>query len=91
MQKPVIIMAGIFLAAGATVQASPTTLTRGPFDVTFYNNGDTNGHFVSQQDWTAQQMAAVSTSVPKWSSSIANVPERQIQMHLFGMTFQVPS
>jgi hypothetical protein len=87
MQKPVIIVAGIFLAVGATVQASPTTLTRGPFDVTFYNNGDTDGHFVSQQDWTAQQMAAVGTSVPQWSSSIANVPGRQIQMHLFWNDF----
>ena len=87
MNRSIIIVVGMFLGAGATIQASPTTQAYGPFDVTFYNNGDTDGYFSSQQDWRAEQMAVVSTSVPKWSSSITNVPGRQIQMHVFWNDF----
>ena len=85
--KTIKIVIGIVLAVGATAQAAPTTQTFGPFDVTFYNNGDTDGYFAGAQNWTAQQMADVGASVPSWSSMINNVPGRQIQMHAFWNDF----
>ena len=86
MKKRSIVTA-IILFVGAIAQAAPTTVTWGPFDVTFYNDGDTDGYFIGGQDWTAQQMGAVGASVPQWSSLITNVPGRQIQMHAFWNDF----
>ena len=63
--------------------AAPLTLSHGYFDLTFYNTGDTNGTATGQQDWSSQQIADVTASVDAWASQIANVPGRQIQMHLF--------
>jgi hypothetical protein len=81
------IIQGIVLAVGTMAQAAPTAETFGPFDVTFFNLGDTDGYFTGEQDWTAQQRAAIGASVQQWSSMITNVPGRQTQMHVFWNNF----
>jgi hypothetical protein len=75
-------------AAGAA-QAVPVTVTNGPFDCTFYNNGDTEPGTgrVGAQDWTAQQMTDVASSITNWSSKIANVQGRQVALHLVWYNF----
>lgn len=83
MKSFTAILLGIVLAVGTMAQTAPTTKTFGPFDVTFYNFGDTDGYLTGQQDWTDQQRAAVGASVQRWSSMITNVPGRQVQMHVF--------
>jgi hypothetical protein len=60
------IIQGIVLAVGTMAQAAPTAETFGPFDVTFFNLGDTDGYFTGEQDWTAQQRAAIGASVQQW-------------------------
>ena len=88
MRKWIIVfVAAIVLSVGATAQAEEMTQTYGPFDVTFYNNGDSDGYNTGGQDWTAQQMADVGASVGTWSSMITNTPGRQVQMHAFWETF----
>lgn len=65
------------------VNAAPVTQHYGVFDVTFYNTGEGDGYTTGQQDWTAQQMADVATSISTWQSHISNIPGRQVQMHAF--------
>jgi hypothetical protein len=60
-----------------------TSQTFGPFDVTFYNSGEGNGLYTSQQNWTSQQITDVGNSINAWSSLISNTPGRQIKMHVF--------
>lgn len=80
--KSLLYSAMIWLL-GLTVCAAPVTVTHGVFDITFYNSGDTNGYTTGQQDWNAEQIADVTASIDAWSHNIANIPGRQIQMHVF--------
>lgn len=59
-----------------------------PFEVSFYNNGETDGSgSVSLQDWTAQQMDDVLASLQAWSGQIANTAGRRVEMHAFWTNF----
>ena len=76
----------VFLAAlclGAAPAQAEITHTYGAFDVTFYGNAETDGFTTGTQNWTSQQMTDVGASVQPWSSLIANVPGRQVKMHVF--------
>ena len=66
------------VADGATI-----TQSYGPFDCVFYNAGDSNGSWTGEENWTSEQMADVGASVGVWASQIANVPGRQVNMHVF--------
>ena len=79
----VLPLAFAALAILSSALAVPVTVTYGPFDVTFYNNGDNDGFRTSFQDWSAQQQADVGATITTWSSQITNVPVRQVQLRLF--------
>jgi len=57
----------------------------GPFQISFYNKGDSGSHsgLTGEMNWTAQQRADVRAAIDAWSSRIANTPGRQIQLHVF--------
>jgi len=73
----------LLVLAVTTAQGVPVTQTYGPFDVTFYNNGDTDGYLTGEQNWTPEQRADVGTTIQAWDSYITNVPGRQIRMHVY--------
>jgi autotransporter-associated beta strand protein len=73
------LVGGIAGPAGGT----PTTRTVGPFDITFYNNRDSDGESRGRQNWTTTEMNDVAAAVATWTSRLTNVPGRQIQFHLF--------
>ena len=54
----------------------------GPFEVTFYNNGDSDGTATSQQDWTEPQMADVAAAIAAWTNRLAMTPGRPIALHM---------
>ena len=60
-----------------------TILTLGPFNVTFYNNNESDGSNSSQQNWTTQEMDDVAAAVRFWEGRITNVTGRQIKLHMF--------
>jgi hypothetical protein len=72
-----------FLTAAAICSATPTTQSYGVFDVTFYNNGDSDGYETGEQNWTSQQMTDVAASISAWQGNIENIPGRQLRMHAF--------
>ncbi|MBN1456595.1 MAG: PEP-CTERM sorting domain-containing protein [Sedimentisphaerales bacterium] len=63
--------------------ATVSTVSHGYFNLNFYNTGDSNGSETGQANWTAEQMADVVASTNAWSSGIANVAGRQIEVDLF--------
>ncbi len=71
------------LTMGTICNATPVTQSYGVFDVTFYNNGDSDEYGAGEQDWTSQQMADVAASISSWQSNIGNTTGRQIKMHVF--------
>lgn len=73
----------VLFCAPLIAHAAPITQTCGPFDVTFYNDGDTDGYETGEGNWTPEQMADVSASVQSWASYISDTPARQVQMHAF--------
>lgn len=73
------------LASGG--QATPVVRNVGPFTVTFYNYGDSDGVETGQQDWTTEQMDDVASGIEVWDNGLANVPGRQINMHAFWINF----
>ena len=80
---PTAVIALILLGIVASAQAVPTVQNYGPFQITFYHSGDSDGDTTSGLNWTAQQMADVASSVTVWDNPIANTPGRQINMHMF--------
>jgi len=72
---------------GSTAFAAPVVVSYGPFDVTFYNNGDSNGSTTSGQDWTAEQMNDVAASIEAWDSRINNTHGRQIKLDALWIEF----
>ncbi|AKJ64745.1 hypothetical protein [Kiritimatiella glycovorans] len=71
------LLAGLCLPADAIVVE-----TYGPFDVSFYEEGDVYGTTTNQQDWTAEQMADVESAIQAWDAGIQNTAGRQISLHL---------
>ena len=65
--------------------ATPTVQNYGPFRVTFYNTGDTDdsGTTTGDQDWTAEQMNDVAACINTWDAKIADMPGRQVELHMF--------
>ncbi len=79
-----VVILAIILAAGVSaVQATTTAANYGPFRVTFYNDGDTDGTNVGEQNWTAEQMGDVAASIASWDDVILDTPGRQIELHMF--------
>jgi len=74
------------LLAGA-LEAAPVTVAYGPFDVTFYNSGDSNGVYAGEQDWTAEQMSDFAAAIAAWDDRIDNVPGRQIKLDALWIEF----
>jgi hypothetical protein len=72
------------LAAGPkNILATPIVQDYGPFTVSFYNSGDSNGMYAGEKNWTAQEMTDVAASIQAWDQYIENTQGRQIEMHLF--------
>ena len=67
--------------------ATVSTVSHGYFNLNFYNTGDSNSSATGQANWTAEQMADVAASTNAWSSGIANVAGRQIEVDLFWNSF----
>jgi hypothetical protein len=82
-----VFVVAIALSIGAASQATLVIETYGPFDVTFYGDGENDGYNTGALDWTAEQRADVGAAVMAWDSHITNVPGRQIQMHVFWENF----
>ncbi len=60
-----------------------TVRTLGPFNISFYNNGQSDNGGTSTQDWTAQQIEDVLGAISAWVGNIHNVPGRQMELHFF--------
>ena len=60
-----------------------TVHTIGPFNVSFYNAGQSDNGGSSTQDWTAQQIEDVLAAIGSWTSNIFNIPGRQMELHFF--------
>lgn len=78
-----VIVITLLVLCVQTVQATPVVQTYGVFDVTFHNNGDSDGYVTGGQNWTSEQMADVGAAIGAWTSNIDDVPARQVSMHLF--------
>jgi autotransporter-associated beta strand protein len=63
-----------------------TTHSYGPFDVSFYNTGDTytqySTTYTGAANWTTAQMDDVGAMIQIWDSGITNTTSRQIKMNL---------
>jgi autotransporter-associated beta strand protein len=73
----------VFAGQAGPAGATPQTRTAGPFQATFYGNGDSDGISTGEQDWTAQQMDDAAASILSWSGRITNSPGRQVVAHMF--------
>jgi autotransporter-associated beta strand protein len=74
----------VALSALLPVPAIAQTLrTVGPFDVSFYNSGQSDGGATGAFDWTPQQMDDIAAALISWGNGIANTPGRQVKLHLF--------
>jgi autotransporter-associated beta strand protein len=67
--------------------ATPTVVTVGPYTLTFYNSGDSDGNASSVRNWTQQQIADVTASASTWTSTLYNTAGRQINLHLLWYNF----
>ena len=82
----VLLSAALLLTASAALAAEARTA--GPFTITFYNNGETDGSGTTGgQNWTTQQMDDVVASASTWTAKIGNVAARQIDLHMFWKNF----
>ncbi|MCX5676712.1 MAG: hypothetical protein NTX87_17085, partial [Planctomycetota bacterium] len=84
-RQALLLLAVLFLVGGIVghAQATPVKRTVGPFDLTFYNNYESDLESIGSQNWTTQQMDDVAASVAVWSNRITNTKGRQVQVHLF--------
>jgi len=78
-----LLAVAVALFAWDEAGATPSVVTAGPFTLTFYNNGDSDGSTSGVQNWTAQQMDDAAAGVAAWSGTIYNAPGRQVNLHLF--------
>jgi autotransporter-associated beta strand protein len=74
---------GFFLSLIPTPAAAQILRTVGPFDVTFYNNTQSDGGATGAVDWTPQQMDDIAAALSSWTNGISNAPGRQVKLHLF--------
>ena len=58
-----IIVAAVFSLAFSTLAAAATLRSIGPFDVTFYNMGESAVGYTGEQDWTEEQIADIGAAV----------------------------
>jgi len=72
----------LMIAAWQIVSAQ-TVHTLGPFNVSFYNAGQSDNGGSSTQDWTTQQIEDVLAAIGAWTSNIYNIPGRQMELHFF--------
>ena len=76
-------LALLLLGFAAIAWATPATQTVGPWDITFFNNGDEyagNGS-AGAKDWEQEEMAAVAAMLGVWDAHIGNSwPTRQIKL-----------
>ncbi|MFC1677557.1 hypothetical protein ACFL3G_10915 [Planctomycetota bacterium] len=79
--KAIAVISLLLLAPAAN--ATPIIQTLGPFDVTFYNAGDSDGLYTGSQNWTPEQITDVAASIDAWASNIDENPIRNVNMHLF--------
>jgi len=85
-EKVALLVILLFLAP--CVGLATTIRTAGPFTVTFYHNGETDGSGTTgQQDWTLQQMDDIAACINIWASSVINSAGRQVDMHCFWYNF----
>jgi hypothetical protein len=65
--------------------ATPTVEDYGPFQVTFFNNGDSDSAtgLTGAQNWTSIEMSDVQTSIQAWSGMITNAPARKVDLSMF--------
>jgi hypothetical protein len=77
----ILSLAAVFLAPLAAMGA-PVTQTVGPWDVTYYNAGDTySGGYVGAKDWSAAEMSDIAAMLNVWDQSITNAPPpRQMKL-----------
>ncbi|MHC4456337.1 MAG: PEP-CTERM sorting domain-containing protein [Planctomycetota bacterium] len=94
MTKLIAQITAIVFILTVTMARATTIQTYGPFDVTFYNNGEgyeIEGYpadeFKGQQDWTSEQMSDVGSAIDAWDSYITDTPGRQIKVHMFWYEF----
>ena len=77
------------LATDALAVVTPATY--GPFDINFYNAGDSfsigTKSYTGTQNWTSEQMADISASINAWDAGIANTAGRQIRMDMIWHSF----
>jgi len=78
-----LLAVAVALFAWDEAGATTSVVTAGPFTLTFYNNGDSDGSTSGVQNWTAQQMDDAAAGVAAWSGTIYNAPGRQVNLHLF--------
>ncbi len=63
---------GLLVVQVCTASAA-TMRTFGPFDFTFYNQGESGFGFNSQQNWTEEQIEDVAFAAGVWDAAIENV------------------
>lgn len=74
---------GLVFLSGSFAWATPVTTTVGPYNVTFYNQSDTDGSTTGAANWTATQMSDITAAINVWDVPIANTPGRQVVLHMF--------
>ncbi|MDD5010510.1 MAG: PEP-CTERM sorting domain-containing protein [Phycisphaerae bacterium] len=82
-----LFAAGLIIFLIGLPATAAVVRTAGPFNITFYDNGDSDGINSSGQNWTSQQMDDVAACVSVWDSKIANTQGRQINLHMFWYEF----
>lgn len=82
------LAAASFLGAAMAVHLVASTVQNyGPFTVTFYDNGESDTVYTGGQNWTAQQMADIGTTIAAWDDGILNVQGTQLRLHAFWTEF----
>jgi hypothetical protein len=77
-----------FFGIRLSAEAAVFTNSVGPFDIRFYNSGDTTVTGVTgEQDWTLEQVDAVSDSVAEWTRLINNIAARRIALDYAWVSF----
>jgi hypothetical protein len=82
--RPIGVLFCVALCMFATCVAAhaQTIRTIGPFTISFYNTADKGDEVgKSDQNWTAAEMADVTSCIATWTSRITNTTGRQIQLH----------
>ena len=86
-----LAVTGLGVLTATVAWAAPTSLTVGAFDITFYNQGESDEGGSSTQSWTTEQINDIAAGITAWTSFIPNTPGRQIHLHLFWNTLASPT